>query len=270
MRSLALILPFALPALVAGLAPVPAAAAEPLFREDTIIVQKITSDRKAFEGERQLFLSGNRMKVREIKSEGTKEIIVDFAAKKVVVLDPKAKTFTEATFADLEKRIADGWEGFRKLPNEEQQKIRALASMMQPAKIERTDEFATIAGYKARRWNITLEQGQELWASPDFHLPPAYYDLNELMSPVMGPRGDAIRSRMRQLRAVDGFALRQVEHRGRPEDQYTVTTDTVEIRRGVRIPAAEFEVPKGFSKPAAREKEPSLAATPAAMSVPMR
>ena len=62
-------------------------------------------------------------------------------------------------------------------------------------------------------WVLTPRQ-MELWASPDFHLPPAYYELNELMSPVMGPRGDAIRSRMRQLRAVEGFALRQVEHRG--------------------------------------------------------
>ncbi len=256
-------------ALSFALAAAAAAEAAPLFPQDTIVVQKISSNRKALEGERQYLLSGNTMKVRDITATDSKEVIIDFAAKKVVELDPKAKTFREVAFEDLEKRFQQGWDGFHKLPTDEQNKLRAQAAALPPTRVDRTDEFATIAGFKARKYEVTIiDQKQELWASPEFNFPNEYYEYEIMKSPMVGPRGEAVRQKLRELQAVEGFALKKVVQLGRPEDKYTVTTDTTEVRRKIQIPAVEFQIPKGFTK--APAKSAAITATPAAMSVPVR
>jgi hypothetical protein len=267
------ILPAALFLLGAGMA-----SAASLFPQDTIIVQKITSTRKNLEGERNILLSGNMVKIRDVRQSETTELIIDLGTGRFWTVDPVAKTFRESSMTALQKKNRDAWESFGKLATDEQQKYRMQAQAMPSTKVVPTDEFASVAGFKARKYEVTVvEQKQEIWASPALTMPNQYYDFQELRAQLVGPRGDsflggprgeALRDRIHELRRIDGFALRHVVHYGQPGDTYTVTTETTEVRRPVKIPAAEFEVPKGFSS--APDRAPATAATPAAMNVPMR
>lgn len=248
-----------------------ALAGGPLFPKDTVVVQQVVSTHEDKPSRQVTLCSGNFMKIRIEKGDEIKETLVDFSTRKIWDIDTRTKKYRESNLDDLEKLFEQSFEGFRKLPADEQNKLRAQAQAMPPTKIDPTQEYATIAGFKARKYDVMIvNQKRELWASPEFSFPQPYYDLQELRHPLMGPRGKALRERMRELRQVEGFVLKQIDHSGRPEDPYTVTTETLKIDRTGKIPASEFEIPKGFTKatpPAAPASVTGISASPVSLTI---
>lgn len=89
-----------------------------------------------------------------------KIVILDYAAKMLYALDPQTRTYTQKSLDELGMPP--------NMSKADQEMMLKKMSEMQEFKVSPTSETRTIAGYKCRKYDVTMPMGQgEYWVTKD-------------------------------------------------------------------------------------------------------
>jgi len=167
--------------------------------------------------------------------------IVDFNKKLIYQLDPAAKTYTRS---DISSFSAIPGMGGDAESGEQNQMVKAMIeSMANSIKVTPTDEYREIAGYKCRKFLVTIMMAaSEYWASKDFK----GYD--ELMA--IGEKASAVFAdnlMMKQMnilglmKEVDGFPVQTVT-----QVMGGTVVSTLKTMQQKPLSKSLFQVPEGY------------------------
>lgn len=194
------------------------------------------------------------------KGNDGRTIIVRLDKEVIYQINAKDKTYSEMTFAELEKfmqqmtsksdeRMAALREKMKNMPEERRKMMEKMMGDKMPgqakeAKIDvtNTGDKKTVSGFSCTKYVVTRDgqEQMELWATKDVKIFDSmrkdfeqYTKRMSAMSPMAG------KGYFEAMRKVEGFPMET--HMG---DIVTVVTK-IEKRS---IPASEFEVPAGYTK----------------------
>jgi hypothetical protein len=242
------ILPAALAAAALTTA-IPERAAAQLFRQDLTLHETTTSTGMmgAKGGEPRpstLYLSSNAM--RHTQADGT-DIIMRFDQNKMIFVDNTKKSYSEATFEELQQRADQAAAQAGKGMNKEQ--MEAMRQVMGGAsaafKVSKAGPGERIAGYATEKWLMSFGPVEmELSAAPELKIPPAYYNALKIRMPanVMFDMGKMYE----EMKKIDGLALKSVMNMQIMNMRMTSTTVVTSVEKGA-IPASVFQVPAGYT-----------------------
>jgi hypothetical protein len=230
--------------------------------------QDYASDDPEFKTVSVSWLQGNRIKFME---EGDYIYYVwDLDKGQVTQVNTEAKIWTGGAFKDELEGIRTYMAQFRDEFEEDEGGATTKSASTPPAakkpevKIARTGEEATIAGYKAVRYEVRRDGTlvEELWLSKDLDVSKdldygkfrrLFQDWLEAVGAAMAEidgEGSAPWFQAEEYLKLfaEGYALKQVEH----EEGVAYITEVTSVEKK-DIPPSEFEVPAGFRKVTAAE-----------------
>jgi len=190
----------------------------------------------------------------------TKVMLLRMDQEKVYDVDPAKKTYSEMTFADMEAyakkagdKMAQFKEKIKNMPPEQRKQMEALGAMMgseAPVEIAATGEKKSVSGFACTKYVMT-RGGKEMatmWVTKDVtgfgELRKDWMEFGKRMATLtnMSGLGDAYQK-------IDGFPMEtEMDIMGK----MTTVVTKVEKRN---TPAAEFNVPAGFTKVASQLTE---------------
>ena len=112
-----------------------------------------------------------------------------------------------------------------------------------PLTVTKQGPGETVAGYATEKYLVTGPIEMEIWATPEFKLPAAYYDAIKMRLPAnpvldLGKMYDAFKQ-------INGMAMKSVVKMKVMSMSITTTTEVTSVQKGA-IPPATFEVPAGY------------------------
>lgn len=183
-----------------------------------------------------LTMEGSRSDVQEGAT------IVDFNRKLIFQLDHAAKTYTRSDIAAFNALPGMGAGGDSDAQSKMLQAL--IESMATSIKVTPTDEYREIAGYKCRKFNVTVMMAtSEYWASKDF----SGYD--ELLA--IGEKASAVFANnpmMKQMnilglmKEIDGFPVRTVT-----QVMGGTVVSTLKTMQQKKLSKSLFQVPEGYT-----------------------
>ncbi len=179
---------------------------------------------------------------------GDSDIIVRLDAKKIFAIDARQKTYSEMTFADVQKATgAAAAAGMENLPPEAAAKMKQMMGGMPGGDVTVTPMGAgeTIAGYATQKYHLTMGSAIEMdvWAAPALMMPTVYYDAMKAMVP-RSPMLDMTKL-FDAFKRIKGTHLKSVMNMTMMGQTVATTTVITSVDRGA-IPAATFQVPAGY------------------------
>lgn len=229
---------FAAFALVAVLAASPAAA------QDVTLHQTTTSSGPMAGGapaNSTLYFGKNAMKHASADSD----VIVRYDQNKIVFVDNKKKTYSESTFAEIEKAMADASAAMKGMDKESMEAMRKMmGGGAGEIKVTRQGAGENIAGYATEKYTISMPPVEmEVWTAPALTIPEAYYNAMRLQMPRnpmfdMGKIYD-------EMKKIKGLTVKSVMNMKMMNMAMTTTTVVTSVEKGT-IPASTFEVPAGY------------------------
>lgn len=180
-------------------------------------------------------------------------MMVDFVARRVIVLDKQQKTYAGVTFdamrasMDAErKRVAEETAGY---PEDVKNALRgmgqALDDLGEGVEVKPTGQRAQIAGYDAEEFSFSGSAvNGTLWISKDLPLPLGEEQKRAYLASTAGMKaaGRQFALAMVQLNAIP---LRTEMHMALGPDGTVTTNEVVEVRRGT-IPADVTAIPDDY------------------------
>jgi hypothetical protein len=167
--------------------------------------------------------------------------IVDFNKKLIYQLDPAAKTYTRSDITSF--NAIPGMDGDAESGEQNQMVKAMIESMANSIRVTPTDEYREIAGYKCRKFNVTIMMAtSEYWASKDFK----GYD--ELMA--IGEKASAVFANnpmMKQMnilglmKEVDGFPVQTMT-----QVMGGTVVSTLKTMQQKPLSKSLFQVPEGY------------------------
>lgn len=212
-------------------------------------------------GERHEQMWAIPKKMKGVNKETGEAFIVRLDKELFITIDPKEKTYTEMTFAEMEgtmkkvggkmdARMAEMQEKLADMPEEQRKMVEQMMGNkmggMGAAKDAKIDvknagEKKSISGFSCTKF-VATQDGKEamtLWVTKDvsgFDAMKKDWDEFGKRMMAMNPMGKGLGDAFKQ---VDGFPI-QTEFHG--------MTSTVTKIEKKTAPASEFEVPSGYKK----------------------
>jgi hypothetical protein len=176
--------------------------------------------------------------VRRAEPGFSVDTIYRLAEGKVIYLDHKNKTYSEATLAELREHTA-------KAAGEMSPQQKAMLSKMAggaAAALTKTGPGETIAGFATERYTAKTPMVEtEILAAPALSVPAGYYEMARASAGTMGAAfqgNDA-------MKTVNGMILKRT---GTMTMNKVTTTELATAVDTAPIPASTFEPPAGYKK----------------------
>lgn len=175
------------------------------------------------------------------------EIILRLDQKKMYLLRPAQKTYSEMTFDELQAMAAKATAAIEKLPPEAAEQMKKMMGAMGAGEVTVTHvgPGEPVAGYATERYHVVLGTMMEgdIWAAPALTLPPMFYDAMKAATPV-NPILD-MKKLFDEYKKIKGMPLKTVTQSKMMGQSMTSTTLATSVDRKP-IPPSTFEVPAGF------------------------
>jgi hypothetical protein len=175
------------------------------------------------------------------------EVILRLDQKKMYLLRPAQKTYSEMTFDDLQAMASKATAAMEKLPPEAAAQMQKMMGGMGIGEMKVTDvgPGEAIAGYATEKYHVVLGTMMEgdIWAAPALALPTMFYDAMKAATPA-NPILD-MRKLFDEYKKIKGMPLKTVTNTKMMGQSMTSTTLATSVSRSP-IPASTFEVPAGF------------------------
>ncbi len=176
------------------------------------------------------------------------EVILRLDQKKMYVLRPAQKTYSEITFDEMQALASKAAAALDNLPPEAAAQMQKMMGGMGgggQVTVTHVGPGENIAGYATEKYHIVLGTMMEgdLWAAPDLVLPPMFYDAMKAATPA-NPVFD-MKKLYDEYKKIKGMPLKTVTTTKMMGRSMTSTTVTTRVDKSP-IPASTFEVPAGF------------------------
>jgi hypothetical protein len=179
----------------------------------------------------------------------------------MIMLNPTEKTYSEVSFADLEKitkkasakmdqKMAELQEKLKSMPEDQRKMVEQMMGNKLPGaknepklEVVKSGDTKKISGYSCRRY-IVNRDGKEIlsvWATKDVKgFETIRKDLDEFQRRMAAMNPMIAKGTMEGLKQIDGFPI---------ETDFGDTMKEVVFKVETRsIPEKEFEIPEGFKK----------------------
>jgi hypothetical protein len=159
---------------------------------------------------------------------------------KIIRLNPKQKTYTEVTLAEIREKMSTV-----QIKPQQLEMMHRMGLDAAPA-IADLGAGEPIAGYSTEKYSIKspLMQG-ESWVAPDLELPAGYRDMTA--SSVAG-QVPGIGQLFKGIKTVKGFVLKSAGTSSMPMMKGVEFTEIATSVEKGPIPASTFEPPAGYTK----------------------
>ena len=173
-------------------------------------------------------------------------------------VQPKDKTYSEMTFAELEAamkkmsaktdtKVAELQEKMKNMPEDQRKMMEGMLGKMGTGKeakmdVQNTGETKTIDGYSCTKFVIT-QDGKEfmtIWATKAIGMDAMRKDMEEFTKRMMAMNPAGMKGLAEAMKKVEGFGLETEMMQGMKQ-----TVTKIEKKN---TPASEFTVPAGFKK----------------------
>jgi len=206
---------------------------------DLTIVSKVTSAMGGPSTSTQ-YLAEGRMRMHS----GNDDTIVDLNAGKMVMIDHKKKSYSEATFEEMREHFAEMAEMINSNPM-----MSKMVGNISDIDVNKTLETREILGYTCTKYILSMGENfqQVLWVTPELKIPAEYYEASKAMYAMMGPMATRFEKMLESMKQIEGFSLAtevNMEVMGRDASS---SSEVVEVKKGA-IPDDIFAAPSGYKK----------------------
>jgi hypothetical protein len=187
--------------------------------------------------------------------------ILRYDRETMIMLNPAEKTYSEVSFADLERmtkkagakmdqKMAELQEKLKDMPEDQRKMVEQMMGNKIPGvknkpklEVVKSGDTKKISGYSCSRY-IVNRDGKEIlsvWVTKDVKgFEAIRKDLDEIQQRMAATNPMIAKGTMEGLRQIDGFTI---------ETDFGDTMKEVVFKVESRsIPAKEFEIPEGFKK----------------------
>ena len=216
-----------------------------LWAQDVTLVSTTTANGRKTETTQYFTPTATRTGV----GEGG-EIILRLDQKKMFMVRPAQKTYSEMTFEEMQKMLATATAALENLPPEAAAQMKKMMEGMGmggggQVTVTKVGPGETIAGYPTEKYHAvigTIMEG-DIWAAPDLPLPPMMYDAMAAVAPA-NPMLD-MKKLYAEYKKINGVPLKSVTNTKMMGQSMTSTTLVTKVDKSP-IPASTFEVPAGY------------------------
>jgi hypothetical protein len=184
--------------------------------------------------------------IRTAMGDGS-EIILRLDQKKMYIIHPAQKTYSEMTFDEIQKAAASAAAAMENLPPEAAAQMKKMMGGMGVGEVTVTKvgPGETIAGYATEKYHVVLGSflDGDIWAAPALPLPAVFYDAMRAATPAT-PMMD-MKKLYEEYKKINGLPLKTVTNTKMMGQSTTSTTLATSVDKR-RIPAGTFDVPAGF------------------------
>ncbi len=223
--------------------------------EDLTIVTMVTRDNKPPET-RTAYVSSERMR----SASGTGEFMVDYATGTLTFIDPAKKQYSivtpeelEAIAAKVQAQQSKMQEQMKSLPPALRERMgRMTGAMGGSVSVTKGTGGRTVAGYRCENWVVSFGEmvhvdecvtTQLPFPTPAFNAMERYAKAMSAIAP--GAKGMVeVQAKFKEMKGVPVYHHSTSKVMGKT---ITETSEVVEVKKGP-IPAAAWEIPKGFKK----------------------
>jgi hypothetical protein len=182
-----------------------------------------------------------RNAVRNVSSYPVEtDVIYRIEQGKIITLNPKQKTYTEVTMAEVREKMSTA-----QIKPQQQEMMHRMGLDAAPT-ITNLGAGETIAGYATEKYSIKtpLMQG-ESWIAPELEVPAGYRDMTAAFFAGQVP---GIGQLFKGMKTVKGFVLKSASTSSMPMMKGVVFTEIATSVEKSPIPASTFEPPAGYTK----------------------
>jgi hypothetical protein len=213
-----------------------------LCAQDLTIVNSTDANGRQMQTKQYISALGTRA----TSGDGT-EIIVRVDQKKMYVLHPAQKTYSEMTFDEMQKMASSAASAMENMPPEAAAQMKKMMGAMGPTTVTVTHvgPGETIAGYATEKYHVVLGALMEgdIWATPALTFPPVFYDAMKAAAPST-PMLD-MKKVYEEYKKIKGIPLKSVSKTKMMGREMTSTTLVTSVNKSA-IPPATFAVPAGY------------------------
>ncbi len=217
-------------------------APAPLHAQDVTLVNTTTVNGRTTQITQYISATGTRTTT----GDGG-EVILRLDQKKVYLLHPTDKTYSEMTFDQIQKMGSAATAGMEKLPPEAAEQMKKMMGGMGAAQVTVTPAGPgeTIAGYATEKYHVVIGAMMEgdIWAAPGLPLPAMFYDAMKAAAPA-NPMLD-MKKLYDEYKKIKGVPLKSVTNTKMMGQSMTSTMVVTSVDKG-KIAASVFEVPAGY------------------------
>jgi GLPGLI family protein len=180
------------------------------------------------------------------------------------MLNPEKKTYSEMTFADMEKmmtkaggkmdaKMAEMQEQLKNMPKEQREMVEKMmggkmsaGAADTPEKIRKTSDTKTISGYNCTKYVATRgdEEVMTMWVTRGVRgFEPLMEDWKEFAKRMSSLTSRFAKGISEAYKTIDGFPIQTTMKI--MNNEVTTTVTKMEQRS---TPASEFEIPSGYKK----------------------
>lgn len=182
---------------------------------------------------------------RSTSGDGS-EVIVRLDQKKMYVVRPAQKTYSEMTFDEMQKMASSAASAMQNLPPEAAAQMQKMMGGAGSAvTVTHVGPGETIAGYATEKYHVVLGGLMEgdIWAAPALVLPTVFYDAMKAAAPST-PMLD-MKKVYEEYKKIKGIPLKSVSTTKMMGREMTSTTVVTSVDK-TPIPPATFDVPAGY------------------------
>ena len=192
--------------------------------------------------------------VRTGETRNSSTIIFRLDKQLLWMLNPEEKTYSEMTFADMEKmankgaeRMAAMKERMKEMPEERRKMMeKMMGANDQPVEVKNTGESKTVSGYKCTKF-LVLRGGEEmmsLWVTDGLkEFKPLMADWKSFSERMSAMTARFAKGMSDIYAKINGFPMQTtLSVMGQ-----TMTTSVTKVEKRT-VPSGEFEVPAGYKK----------------------
>lgn len=199
--------------------------------------------------------------MKGVTKETGETFIVRLDKELLITIDPKEKTYSEITFAEMESmmkkasgqmdaKMAEMQKKLADMPEEQRKMVEQMMAGKMPGRpkdakveVEKTGDKKTISGYACTKYAVTQDgkEAMTLWVTKDVKgFASMRKDLEEFSKRMMAMNPMGGKGLGEGYKKIDGFPIR-TEMSG----AFTSTVTKIEEKS---TPASAFEVPAGYKK----------------------
>lgn len=185
--------------------------------------------------------------IRQVDSDG-EEFIIFNDEQKFVTINHNEKTFSEVSFAELNKRIEEVSEQMSESSQENQQAMEMLKKMMGnqdgELTVEKIGPAEEIAGFDTVKYLVNMTPlKMEIWAAPALEVPDVYYDSMKIQA-TPNPIFD-MQKMFEAFKQIEGLSLKTVVSMKMMGMETKTTDEVTQVERG---PVPEPQIPAGYEE----------------------
>ena len=170
------------------------------------------------------------------------------------IVNPEERTYSEMTFADMEKmankgaeKMAAMKERMKEMPEERRMMMEKMMGINdQPVEVKNTGESKTVSGYKCTKFLVLRgnEEMMSLWVTDGLkEFKPLMADWKNFSERMSTMTAQFAKGMADIYKKIDGFPMQTaLSVMGQ-----TMTTNVTKVEKR-STPASEFEVPSGYKK----------------------